>query len=68
MFVFSGACNVPPAGYDVDPAIYFSNESKYPTASTCVLQLTLTICYSDFSSFKEALDTGFLMHGGFGLS
>ena len=69
MFFFSGACNVPPAGYDVDPAIYFSNGNNYyPTASTCALQLTLPTCYSNFSSFKEALDTGFLMHGGFGLS
>ena len=68
MNFFSGASDVPPAGYDVDPAIYFSNENVYPTSSTCALQLTLPTCYSDFYSFKEALDTGFLMHGGFGLS
>ena len=51
MCFFSGACNVPPAGYDVDPAIYFSNECNYPTASTCALQLTLPTCYSDFSFY-----------------
>ena len=62
MYFFSGAFGVPPAGYDVDPPIYFSDKNLYPTASTCALQLH----YSDDSSFKNALDTGFLMHGGFG--
>jgi len=68
MYFFSGAFGIPPAGYDVDPFIYFSDKNLYPTASTCALQLTLPTRYSDYSSFKNALDTGFLMHGGFGLS
>ena len=69
MNFFSGAYDdVPRAGYGVDPAIYFSNENIYPTSSTCALQLTLSTRYSDFYLFKKALDTGFLMHGGFGFS
>ena len=68
MNFFSGATGVPPAGYDMDPAIFFSDDNLYPTASTCALQLTLPTRYSDYKPFKEALDTAFLMHGGFGLS
>ena len=64
----SGANDAPPAGYEVDPTINFNDNSNYPTSSTCALQLTLPTLYLDFESFKSALDSGFLMHGGFSLS
>ena len=48
--------------------INFNDDNIYPTSSTCALQLTLPTLYLNFESFKSALDTGFLMHGVFGLS
>ena len=68
MNFFSGATDVPPAGYEVDPTINFNGNNVYPTSSTCALQLTLPTLYLNFESFKSALDTAFLMHRGFGLS
>lgn len=68
MCFFSGAANIPPSGYDIDPTILFSRENLYPTASTCALQLTLPTRYHDYNTFKKALDSAFVMHGGFGLS
>ena len=68
MNFFTGAKDVPPAGYDVGPSIYFGEKDFYPKASTCALQLTLPTQHCDYASFKAALDTAFLSHGGFGLS
>ena len=65
IFFFSGADDIPPKGYPREPELNFNPSSKYPTASTCALQLTLPICYDQF---KSALDVAFTMHGGFGLS
>ncbi len=65
---FSGADDIPPLGYDKDPMINFNADSPYPTSSTCALHLTLPTRYATYQSFKHALDTGFTMHGGFGLS
>ena len=65
---FSAADDIPPLGYGVDPTLYFNDESVYPMASTCALQLTLPSRYSDYDSFKQALDIAFRMHGGFGTS
>lgn len=48
--------------------LVFSDDIVYPSASTCAIQLTLPTRYSSYDTFKKALDTGFLMHGGFGLS
>lgn len=68
MTFFSGADDVPPMGYVRAPEINFNPNSRYPTSSTCALQLTLPTCYSEYGPFKHALDTAFTMHGGFGLS
>ena len=63
--VLSFATSIPPKGFFKEPCINFSNYDVYPTASTCILQLTLPTCYN-FTFFKSALDRGFTMHGGFG--
>ena len=68
MVFFSGSSEVPPMGFPHDPAINFSNTSKYPTSSTCALELTLPTMHEIYKDFKESLDTAFIMHGGFGLS
>jgi hypothetical protein len=68
MSFFSGADDIPPMGYIRPPEINFNPQSIYPTASTCALQLTLPTCHTEYNHFKDALDTAFLMHGGFGLS
>ena len=68
MSFFSGADDIPPMGYPRDPELNFNPSSRYPTASTCALQLTLPTCYDQYDQFKGALDVAFKMHGGFGLS
>ena len=62
---FSGADNIPPAGYD-EVVLNFSSTSPYPLASTRALELTLPTKY-DYIDFKRSLDIAFTMHGGFGL-
>ena len=68
MSFFSGADDIPPMGYARDPELNFNPSSKYPTASTCALLLTLPTCYDQYGQFKSALNVAFKMHGGFGLS
>ena len=63
---FSGSSDVPPLGFPYDPVISFNDTSDYPTSSTCALELTLPTTHSKYKDFKEALDTAFVMHGGFG--
>ena len=65
---FSGADDIPPLGYPTEPQLNFNPMSRYPTASTCALQLTLPTCYEQYGPFKSALDVASKMHGGFGLS
>ena len=42
-------------------------EALYPTASTCVMELTLPSVHPDFGAFKAHLNVAFNQHGGFGL-
>ena len=65
---FTGADDIPPMGYAHAPELNFNPNSPYPTSSTCALQLTLPTRYSDYGPYKQALDTAFTMHGGFGLA
>ena len=66
---FSGSEEVPPLGFPSPPEINFNSTNIYPTSSTCAVQLTLpTMYHSDYyKSFKNAMEIGFLCHGGFGL-
>ena len=68
MSFFSGADDIPPMGYPRAPELNFNPSSRYPTASTSALQLTLLTCYDQYDQFKGALEFAFKMHGGFGLS
>lgn len=70
LYFFTGAEAIPPGGYGalVYPCVNFNDEQPYPTASTCAITLTLPTKYcSTYSSFKSAMDTAMLCHGGFGL-
>ena len=67
MSFFSGTTTIPPLGYSHIPTINFTSVDKYPTASTCTLQLTLPIIHSTYDEFKDAMLTAMLMNGGFGL-
>lgn len=64
---FSGARQIPPLGFSAEPELNFNFNNRYPTASTCAVQLTLPTAYSTYDIFKSMLTTGFLCHGGFGL-
>lgn len=65
---FSGADEAPPMGFPFEPELNFNDFNHYPTASTCAVQLTLPTKFDNYIDFKRSLNTGFLFHGGFGLS
>ena len=64
---FPGAVSIPPRGYH-SVTLSVNEANSYPTASTCGVELTLPTKYDKYTAFKESLDTGFEMHGGFGLA
>ena len=68
MTFFSSSDEVPPMDYPHEPVLNFNQDSPYPTSSTCALVLTLPTRYMEYDDFKLALDTAFIIHGGFGLS
>ena len=51
----------------MNPTLKFSDKNLYPTASTCVMELTLPSVHPDFGAFKAHLNVAFKQHGGFGL-
>lgn len=64
---FTGAAYPPPLGFDTDPSVRFSN-GEYPTASTCIVELTLpTKHYDSPEEFRTRMIYGFKNHGGFGV-
>ena len=66
---FTGAEQVPPAGFDRECTLNFNSTNIYPTASTCALVLTLpTLYYDRYNTFRNKMLFAFLNHGGFGLS
>ena len=66
---FCGATTVPPCGFPPGkPTLHFNHNDVYPTASTCVLELTRPTQYTDYNTFKFRLNQAFTMHGGFGKS
>ena len=64
---FSGSHALPPLGFPYRPKLNFNDVNPLPTASTCVISLTLPSKYADYVTFKKKLDLAFTMHGGFGL-
>lgn len=68
MKFFSASEVIPLQGYSQRPVINFNPISLYPTTSTCAFILTLPTRHSSYQPFKDAMDIGFTMHGGFGLS
>ena len=65
---FTGSKEVPPLGLPHTPALNFSCNSPFPTASTCAIELTLPTIYDIEDDFETSMNTAFLQHGGFGLS
>ena len=67
---FSGAERIPPLGFDSEaPSIVFLHDSKsrFPTASTCSIQLRLPISHGDkYQSFKEDFLLAIVGNDGFG--
>ena len=52
---FTGAEQVPPAGFDRECTLNFNSSNIYPTASTCALVLTLPTMYYDTYDTKCSL-------------
>ena len=68
LIFFSGANAVPPLGFPRPPSLHFIHgPSPLPTASTCSLELHLPTIHSNYAAFKEAMITGIMGHGGFGM-
>lgn len=67
LYFFTGTEIVPVTGFDDVPVLNFSHSNKYPTASTCAIELTLPARCDNYPSFKQNMDVGMLNHGGFGL-
>lgn len=50
----TGADKIPPLGFDVQPKISFlHNDSLYPTANTCGLELFLPTKHKTYGEFKQ---------------
>lgn len=60
---FSGGEEIPPMGFLYKPQLYFNPENMYPTASTCVVQLTLPTQYKEYKQFRSACTTAFVPWG-----
>ena len=39
--------------------------SKYPSSSTCTMELRLTIVHNSYEEFEVHMDEAMLFHGGF---
>lgn len=66
LLFYSGSDSIPPLGYSA-VTLTFSHDNIYPTASTCVMELTLPAMHKEYVVFKKHLYTGLTMNGGFGL-
>ena len=65
---FTGASQIPAAGFDITCTLNFSTTNLYPTASTCALVLTLPTRYHDnYEAFRKNMLFAFFNNGGFGL-
>ena len=63
---FSGCDRVPVLGFVPSPTLHFNQIDKYPTASTCAMELVLPSQYTCYTQFKENMIFGLLNNGGFG--
>jgi len=65
---FTGSEYPPPLGFETVPSVQFSSYIEYPTASTCVLEITLPTKYHDSpKDFNAKMIYALKNHGGFGL-
>ena len=69
LFFFSGVDKVSLTGLPYKPKLKFNPTSLFPTASTCLLELTLpTQLNNSYDTFKRNFPVAFKHHGGFGLT
>ena len=52
-FFCTGACSIPPMGFEVAPEIKFHQDSPLPTGNTCSLYLSLPLCWRNYNDFKQ---------------
>ena len=64
---FTGSDVICPLGYET-ATLNFTEDSDYPTASTCGIELYLPINHCNFSNFSSHMTCGIKDHGGFGLA
>ena len=51
---FSGHINIPPS--DLCITLMFTHTSKYPSTSTCSIELHIPTMYRKFEDFRHAVD------------
>ena len=70
LIFITGASLIPPNGFDEPIIIKFFDkkpgEMRYPTASTCSMELYLPREFEDADEFKEYMDTAVTCAHGFG--
>lgn len=66
----TGADRVPPLGFPVKPKISFlhGDQSIYPKANTCGLELKLPVVHKNYEEFTEALSFGIGNCNSFGFA
>ena len=62
----SGCSIIPPGGFDSDLTLNFTEESRYPSVSTCTFTLTLPLNLNVYQRFKEILIESIISGPGFG--
>ena len=65
---FTGANEIPVGGFRIVPTLGFSANNPYPVSSTCSMELILPTIYTDYTKFKESMNTAITFHRGFGKS
>ena len=66
MTFVTGIARPPATGFDLTPKINFTDEKRYPVASTCLLSLTLSRDIDNYTNFKDMMTTAIIGSHGFG--
>ena len=66
MVFVTGTRSPPATGFDSTPTVEFTDEKRYPVASTCLLSLTLSRDIDSYTKFKDMMTTVIVGSHGFG--
>ena len=64
LMFLTGTDEVPPCGFDVKPALKFTEYDRMPESITCTITLTLSLVHTNYEVFKAKMD--FATPNGYG--